>query len=77
MTHPLKNIPTTYVFLNYSYNIIYFLEIVLFKSNNADTLVREDEARTRLLNGVSVSDTRIGHRHSYGTCRTRIVKVFN
>jgi len=40
-------------------------------------LVGVYEAWTLLLNGVSVSDTRIGHRHSYNTCRTRIREVFN
>jgi len=35
------------------------------------------EAQTLLLNGMSVSDTRVGHRHSYDTCRTRICEMFN
>jgi len=35
------------------------------------------EARTLLLNGVSVSKTRSGHRHSYDTHETRISEVSN
>ena len=39
-------------------------------------MVDNYEARTLLLNGVSVSDS-IGHRHSYDTCRICIREVSN
>jgi len=35
------------------------------------------EVRTLLLNGLSVSDTRIRHRHSYDICRTRTHEMSN
>jgi len=35
------------------------------------------EARTLLYNGVSVSNSCIGHRHSYDTCRICIREVSN
>ena len=33
--------------------------------------------QTLILNDVSVSDTHIGHQHSYDTCRIRIREVSN
>ena len=35
------------------------------------------EVRTLLLNGVSVSNIRMGHWHSYDTCKPRIHEVSN
>ena len=47
------------------------------KQNQQDILINVPQVRTLILNGVSVSDTRIEHRRSYDTRRTHIHEVSN